>query len=207
MATVPYSADLTTADPAAENEAIGGSSRLILWLVVTGLAILLMPLVLISSTLKADNVRLDNELSDIQATLSTTPKPQASDQSLKDTLLQLQKQVALLEAAQPTLAAGHIDWLSVVNAIAAYNPEQITLTGLTQPDTRLVLSGQADSEDSVMLYAQTLRDSNQFKRVIVQSITFRTQPVSAARKGTAEISVKSAEFTISLELQTDTAAR
>ncbi len=208
MATVPYSADLPDVDPAAEADRPTGTSRLILWLVVASLAILLLPLFLISTTIKSANLALENQLAEIQATLVSTPKQKAGDQALKDKLLQIVKQTSVLEAAQPTLVSGHIDWLGVVNTIAAYDPEQITLVGLSQPDNRLVLTGQADDESTVMIYAQILRDSSQFKRVIVQSITLKAPPTAAAAVGKAagnlpEAVTKPAEFTISLELKSD----
>ncbi len=201
MATVPYSADLA----APESDKDGGSSRLILWLVVAGLGILFLPLFLISTTIKADNLALDAQVSEIQATLSSTAKPQQSDQTLKDKLAQLQKQASALETLQPTLVAGHIDWPTTMNAIAIYNTAQITLTGLSQTDTRLVVNGQAESEDSVMAYAAALRDSERFKRVIVQSITLKSPPTaipSGMRAGVTDGKAKPAEFTISLDLVT-----
>jgi Tfp pilus assembly protein PilN len=207
MATVTYSADLDDLDAAPEDDKSRRSSRLILWLVVAGLGFLLLPLYQISTTINSDNLALQSTLENLQATLASTPKPQPANQALKDKLILVQKQVSILEGIQPTLAAGHVDWLTTLNVIAGYNPAQITLTGLAQPDNRLLLTGQADDESTVMDYAQMLKDSNRFNRVIVQSITSKSLPAALKTPDDKpKPANKVTEFTISLELKTDSSS-
>jgi Tfp pilus assembly protein PilN len=207
MATVTYSADLDDLDAAPEDDKSRRSSRLILWLVVAGLGFLLLPLYQISTTINSDNLALQSTLENLQATLASTPKPQPANQALKDKLILVQKQVSILEGIQPTLAAGHVDWLTTLNVIAGYNPAQITLTGLAQPDNRLLLTGQADDESTVMDYAQVLKDSNRFNRVIVQSITSKSLPAALKTPDDKpKPANKVTEFTISLELKTDSSS-
>ncbi len=191
MAAVSYSADINNETPAAENEQPRSSSRLILWLVVAGLGILLLLLLQISMAIKNDNAALEDQIAAIEATLTSTPKPQPTNQALREQLIQLQAQAKALENVKPTLVAGHTDWLTILQAIGSFDPTQIILNGIAQTDIQLVVTGQSVDENTVTSYAQMLTDSKLFTRVIVQSIILRNS--TASSKGLAD-------FTISLEL-------
>jgi Tfp pilus assembly protein PilN len=199
MASVPLPADLDDLDTATSEQKPQSSSRLVLWLIIAGLALLLIPLYQISATVSDDNAVLEAQIADLEATLASTPQPKSSDQALKAQLLQVQTQLKALEDIQPTLTANHVDWLTVIGIISNCDPQDIVLTGLTQSNNRVILTGQAVDESTVMAYTQMLKDSNQFKRVIVQSIALK----NASPLTSAEVKAKLADFIISFELPTN----
>lgn len=200
MSTAPIIDD---EDDAAEPEQPGGASRLIRWLIVFGLALLFLPLYLISTTIKEDAAPLKSTLVSIQQTLASTPRPNQGEQNLKATLVQSQKQVAELEAAKPALVASHFDWPAAIMIIGNYDQSVLALTSIVQTETRITLTGQANDEATTMTYAQSLRDSGQFQRVTVQTITLKAAPSAPANAGKTESTPvdKPAVFTILIELK------
>lgn len=160
------------------------SSRLILWLVVFSLGLLFVPLYVVSTTIKQNNVPLVTQLAMIGATLTSTPPPDPLEAPLKSTLAGVQKQINALNSIQPTLVAGHTDWAATISVIARFDPTLMALTGVTQSDRQIIITGQAGSEATVMTYADTLRNSDQFSRVVLQSISSKTLPPSATPSST-----------------------
>lgn len=190
-----------------ESESSGGSSRLILWLIIAGLGILFVPLYLVSATLKESKAPLETELADIQATLTVTPQPDPEEQALRDNLLQLRSQAGELETLYTDLSANHVDWPAAMAVIANYDPSQMALTGLTQAEQLVTLTGRANDETIVMAYADMLRDSARFGEVKVQSITLvalptptplPTQVAGTIPEGVAPGNI--AEFTLTVQL-------
>ena len=152
------------------------ASRIIVWLVVLGLGVLILPLYLIGATIKGENARLEAESQQIQQTLESPPPVSAEEQALTDTLSQIRASVNEIEAARSRFAASHIDWPSVMTMLANYDPAQMGLTGLTQTENRVVLNGEANNEAIVTAYAQMLGQSDRFRRVVVQSMTKQVLP-------------------------------
>jgi len=198
MSTAPYIDD---EDDVAAPEQPGGASRLIRWLIVFGLALLFMPLYLISTTIKEDTVPLKTTLVSLQQTLASTPRPNQSEQNLKATLVQAQKQAIELENSRPTLVANHFDWPAAIMVIGNYDQAVLAITSIVQTETRITLNGQATDEATAMLYAQALRESSQFQRVTVQTITLKAAPTGAAKPDAPPVD-KPAVFTILIELKT-----
>jgi len=161
-----------------EEEQPRSSSRLVQWLVVMALAVLFVPLYLIGTTIKADIIPLSTDAAAIDATLNATTGPNATEKSLKATLSQIQKQVNALAAARPTVGADWLDWPTLMAVIGRYDQTQVVITGIVQTGKVITVNGQATDEDAVTAYAQLLKDSNQFGRVIVQGITIRPSPTA-----------------------------
>lgn len=168
--------DLEELEDDPENEQIASSSRLIQWLVVAGLVILFLPLYLVSTTIKADNDPLKTRMADNDIVLASTPAPIPGEEALKSTLVMVQQQVGTLEVVRPTVNANRLDWPITMAAIGSYDQTQVVLTSIIQNDTGITLNGQANDESAVMGYAQMLKDSNQFARVILQVITIKPSP-------------------------------
>ncbi len=212
MVATPYSADLTDPQeaPEAQAERPRSTSRLILWLVVLALGALFMTLNLISGTIKQSTAGVKDELAALQSTLAKTPAPEAGEQSLKATFVQVQKQLAVMESVQATLAASFVDWPAVMKVIGAYDLSELALSSITQNEGKIILAGQARDETAVMAYADTLRRADQFKRVVVQSITLRSAPTPAPQGNRAPAGAaqgdKLAGFSIAIELKAAIAA-
>jgi Tfp pilus assembly protein PilN len=172
---------LTAVDPAVPDEVeesteTGHSPRIALWLVVTSLAGLLLPLYLISAAIKADNRSLEADLASIEQQLSDASQPGEEQQTLQDNLLKARQQLDTLTTVQTDLIAHHINWPAVMAVIGNNGPAQMVLTGLSQADNRIVINGQAQAESVVIAYAHMLEESGQFSRVVVQSISIKVLP-------------------------------
>jgi hypothetical protein len=154
------------------------SSKLILWLVALSLGMMFLPLYLISTTIKENNVPLATQLAVLQATLTVTPPPNPEEKALKATLEGVQNQINALDAIRPTLVAGHTDWAVVITVIANYDSGRMALTGVAQSGNQILVTGQAGEEATVMAYADMLRTSQQFDRVVLQSITSKVLPTA-----------------------------
>jgi Tfp pilus assembly protein PilN len=190
-----------------ESELSGGSSRLVLWLIIAGLGILFVPLYLVSATLKESKAPLETELADIQSTLTITPPPNPTEQALRDNLLQLRGQAGELQTLYDDLSANHIDWPAAMAVIANYDPAQMALSGLLQAERLVTINGRANDETIVMAYADMLRDSARFGEVKVQAITRVALPTPtplptevAGTLQTPALPTNVAEFTITVEL-------
>ncbi len=185
------------------------SPRIVLWLVVLGLGVLFIPLLLVGQAIKDENESFGAQLERIQKTLTSTAPPELKSLALKGQLSQARLQLAAIQNLKPTLDAGHVDWPAVISALSDYDSTRVTISSLTQVGDRIILTGVADSEMSVMVYAETLRQSKQLGRVVVQAITLQGVPTPA--KGKSAITVtptpvangneRPAAFTLAVQLK------
>jgi len=58
--------------------------------------------------------------------------------------------------------------------LGQYDPKTLALIGIAEMNGGIVVNGQANSEETVMIYVDALRLNPQFARVIIQSLTLRT---------------------------------
>jgi hypothetical protein len=77
------------------------------------------------------------------------------------------------------LVAAHVDWPGILALIAAYDDKQVILTGVSQTENRLVITGRTSHDTAVVVYANSLEDSDRFSRVVIQSITSLATPPAA----------------------------
>lgn len=157
-----------------EVEALSGGSKLVIWLVIGGLAVLFLPLYVISTTVKSTNTKLTTELANIQATLSATPVVDPAQQTLSAQFLDIQQQSKAVGSVSSTLIASHINWPNVMAAIGAYDTSQMTVNNVSQISTGIRISGQAKQEVVAMAYADMLRQSGLFDTVAVESINLQS---------------------------------
>lgn len=180
------------------------TSRLVIWLVILSFMLLLLPLYLISTTIQQDIAGLETELTGLQATLAYTPPPVPEEEALREALTSARGRLNLLAPLNDELAASHINWPATIAAIGAYDQREIDLTTLTQTENRIIINGRADQETAVMAYADVLKESELFARVIVQSITMRDLPgpTPTDREAPTPVPARVAEFAILVELMT-----
>jgi Tfp pilus assembly protein PilN len=153
-------------------------SRSVLWLVVLSLSIMFLPIYLVSTAIKDRNQSLEDELVLLQITLTGGPSIDPEEEALRETLTYVRDQLREVEPVHPTLIAGHVDWPAVMSTLANFDPTQMALTSLAQTENRIVLDGQANDETVVVAYTRMLEQSNQFSRVVVQSINLILLPTA-----------------------------
>jgi len=163
---------------------------LVLWLAVLGLTLLLVPLFLTAQTTQRDNVSLQAGLSQAQTEVGSVPTLPAGAKQLQATATAIQALSDKLGPIRSTLVAGQVDWPSVFSIVAGYDDTQVVLTGVTQTDNRLVITGRASSDVAVTAYSQALVNSGRFSRVVIQAITQfagPAQPTGATQLATPTI--------------------
>ncbi len=147
-----------------------------IWLAVLGVSLLFAPVFLAARTLQQDNAGLEIALGNAQTAAASEPTLPPEAQNLQATLAQVRAQINLLAPVQQQLAAEHVNWPEIMTVISDHDDTQVALTGLTQTENRLVITGRASNDTEVMLYAQALESSERFSRVVVQSITRLATP-------------------------------
>ena len=196
-------------------ESADGSSprRIVLWLVIASLLVLLLPLFLASNALKDENVRMQQEMESIQATLDSPVSVPAAEQTLRDEMLHSREAETVLENLRADLESRHLNWPDTMLTLGNFDPTQIRITGLVQTERRLTITGQAVTENQVMNYSQALRDSGWFQTVLIQSISQTELPTATPlpreRNSTEPTPipptpVQVAEFMLQVDLKAET---
>lgn len=152
---------------------------IILSLIAISLAALILPLYLVSASVRGDIVSLETEFQSVQDALATVDTPVAEVQELMNTLSQVQESGGELEEAHSTIVADQADWSAVMAAIGNYDPDQLALNSLAQANNRITLNGHAINRPAVVAYADGLKASDLFASVEVQSITAVETPLPA----------------------------
>jgi hypothetical protein len=185
----------------------GGSSSLVLWLVVFGLCVLLLGLYFVPVTIVEYDLPLETDLAHMQETLATTPTADPGEDALNTQLLEIRSNVLALEPISAQIAREHVDWPTLIRTISTYEYWQLRLTGIVQSNNVITLNGKAIDETVVTAYANMLRESGHFGAVVVQSIILRSlaTPSTATQDEAASSTAndKYAEFTILLELKAE----
>lgn len=162
-----------------ESEAPSGGSKIVIWLVIGGLAILFLPLYVISTTVKSTNEKLTTQLEDIQVTLSAPPHIEPVQQTLSSQFLDIQQQSKAVGSISSTLVASYINWPKVMAIIGAYDNDQMNVNNVTQISTGIRITGRAKQEIVAMAYADMLRQSGLFDTVAVESIDLQSVIITA----------------------------
>ena len=154
----------------------GGGSRIAIWLVILGLALIFIPLYLTSNTIQEGAVQLNDQLTEVAATLAFTPPPNPTLEHLNATLAVVRQQSSLMNSLQSTLVALHVDWPVIMAHLGTYNSARMSITGISQNGQTILVQGLADDENVVTTYAEMLRTSGLFKQVVVESINIQNLP-------------------------------
>lgn len=186
----------------------GGSSSLVLWLVVFGLCVLFLGLYFVPATIVEYDLPLKEDLARMEELLATTPTPDPEEEELNAELLAIRANAMALEPINAQMARAHVDWPTLIRTISTYEHWQLRLTGILQSNSVITLNGEAIDEPIVTAYANMLRESDHFGTVVVQSITLRTVETQSRVNGQDEpvsstANNKFAEFTILLELKAE----
>jgi Tfp pilus assembly protein PilN len=154
----------------------GRRTTLILWLVVVGMGLLIVPLYLFSLTLDADNDELLAELQPLELTMTSLATPAPEVELLQPTLAYLQTSRGEIETVKTTLAVRRTDWQAVMRAIGSYDPEQLTLESVSQSGNQVTLNGRAVDDAAVVAYANNLEAAQLFSNVVIESILIVATP-------------------------------
>lgn len=155
-------------------QAPAGGSKIVIWLVICALAVLFLPLYVISTTVKKTNEKLTTDIENIQATLSAPAPVNPVKQTLSAQFLDIQNQSSALGSIQSTLMATHINWPTVMATVGAYDINQMTVNSVVQIESGIRITGRAKEEIVAMAYADMLRASGLFDVVAVESITLQS---------------------------------
>ncbi len=148
----------------------GNSGRLVVWLVAMSMAMLFVPLYLMSSTLQEDVIALETEYAQLSEALSLTPTPDAAAEDIRSNLLTLQSDTVLLTSTYDELANAGLDWFVVMDTLLQYERDAMLLTRVVQEEIGLLVEGTATNESAILRYVSTLRDAEVFNGVQVLSI-------------------------------------
>lgn len=140
------------------------------------LSLLMLPMIVLASTLQSENEQLTFMLGPTQTALAGEPVVPEEDQEIGQSIDAAQAQINALVPLQSTLEGSHVDWTRVVPVLSSYDSQRLEVAGLSQTANQLILTGTAENEGAVIAYARQLEDSGYFKRVIVQSITLLDEP-------------------------------
>jgi len=159
----------------------GGPSRaVILWLVAIGMAIFIIPLSLVASTVARDIGRLEADILTAQYAFLLEPTSVPEVAELRGALSEVQGTLDQLAAVRPIIMGGRTDWQAIMAAIGNYHPDQLTLASLVQENRRIGLQGRAADDSAVVAYARALDASGLFSSVVVQSIKAVSTPFVTA---------------------------
>ncbi len=166
----------TENDQGPVGQAAAPRSLIAIWLVALGLVLLLVPLSSLGGLFEQDNAGLANQVAAAQTLAAMTPTLAPTEQAAQQRAAHLEQAINVVAPAQSTLAASSNDVPGIVKVIGGYDANELALTSLTQTDNRLVITGRASNASAVMAYARTLKNSGQFSRVVVQSISSASTP-------------------------------
>lgn len=141
-----------------------------------GMGILFLPLYLVSTVIKDDNLRLKSEIESVQKTLAVTPAPEPTQQALRNTLFEVQGRIGAIEPVQTELLAKHVDWPAIMSLFGQFDQTRMSISSITQADNRVAVRGRGETESVVTNYGHMLEESGAFKRVIVESINLVALP-------------------------------
>jgi Tfp pilus assembly protein PilN len=162
---------------------LGGKSRwsLASWLIVGSLALLFLGLIMVGKTVGGENQFMETRLASIQETLDSDPAPDAEVEQLQSDVAALEAQLFELQAALDELKASRVNIPLALSVVGQYDHNRMRLTGISQSADRLTLSGEADGEDTVYEYAQSMEQTGTFERVVIQSISANPELESWSR--------------------------
>ena len=125
---------------------------LILWLIMFGLLLLFVPLYLFAAAIGANANQLQSELDQAQLDLVSGPTPDLTTVAIQTEVSQVVAEASELDAVQASLDNQQTDWPAIIAAINSYQTGPISLTGVTQTDNRLTITGAAASDAAVIAY-------------------------------------------------------
>ena len=151
-----------------------GLGRVLVGVFIIVLCLMLAGLVLITSTIQDLNVPLSEDATQLAATLQSTPAEAREELDVRATLGAIRTNANSLGSLLTTLEPSYFNWTETMHYLGQYDPKTLALIGIAEMNGGIVVNGQANSEETVMIYVDALRLNPQFARVIIQSLTLRT---------------------------------
>lgn len=167
-------------------------SRLAIGFVLLALGILFVAFLLMSSTLRDMTGKLNKEARELATMLAVTPTPSAEESALQTALNQERLNLNALVSIRVTLDKAFVVWPAIMSAISQYDSNVINVITLTLTERRINLTGYAASENQVMEYVQSMRNSGRFSQVVMQSVSVqpsKTKPSWLPQQLIAEFSI------------------
>jgi Tfp pilus assembly protein PilN len=176
--------------------------RFIVWLMVAAVALFLIPTYLVSVTVRDAVPAIDIEITALAETIAAPASISAEQEALESELLNVREALSALQPPLQSANAAHVDWPQTMAVIGSYDMLRITLQRVTQSSRQISVAGQAISQTAVTAYADTLRASGLFSRVVILAIDAVTLPTPApVHEGeVSPFPVTVANFTLLLEL-------
>jgi len=152
-----------------------------IWLTVVILAVVVVPLLIISTRVRRDTDRLQSELSRVRATLRAARTPAAEVITLTQRLTETVGLVEQMIEISPTLAARRTDWPEILAAITDYDPNRIRLTSIRQENANeITLMGLGIDNPAVTDYVSRLEMSGVFEEVVLRAMNTVPTPFATA---------------------------
>lgn len=175
----PESLESTTEAEEAAEAPRRNPTRLILWLMVAAVALFLLPLYLVSLTVRDAIPEIDIEITALAETIAAPASISSEQEALENELLAVRSALSVLQPPLRNAAAVHVDWPQTMAVIGSYDMLRVTLQRVTQSNRQITVSGQALNQTAVTAYADTLRASGLFTRVVILAIDAVTLPTPA----------------------------
>jgi len=162
-----------------ESRAGGGRRTVALWLVAVATLALLLPMARAASLLRREASRTAGLSEHLAATTTALADTGAALGGLQQELAVAQATASVLNGIGAAVDSRHVDWPSVLDSIAAHDPDWLGITSLTQEGRLLKVQGEAAEDTAVVEYVDRLDASGLFARVSVQSIeSFAGTPIA-----------------------------
>ncbi|MFP4345504.1 MAG: PilN domain-containing protein [Anaerolineales bacterium] len=141
-----------------------------LWVVAVSLLATVVPLYLLSLSLRTDVTASEAVLRELRAAIEATPTLVPEVRALLGTVAALEVRRGEIATAEAALAAAGVDWDEIMDALRNYDPQRLELTSLSQNGAELQLTGRAVDNDAVTGYRRRLQASGLFSRVVIDSV-------------------------------------
>lgn len=166
-------------------------------LVIACLAVAVVPLYLVSDSIRDNAARLEAQIELKVDALASVATPGSEVQNLERALAKLQEPAKAIARVEGFLAAKHIDWPAVMAAISNYDATRLALQSISQEGRRIQLRGRAINDRAVVSYASDLQSAalqgsrtlrgprtpgvlDLFSRVIIQAVKVVDEPFTEA---------------------------
>lgn len=142
-----------------------------LWVVAVSLLATVVPLYLLSLSLRTDVMANEALLRELRIAIEATPTLVPEVRALLGTVAALEVRRGEIATAEVALLEAGTDWEEIMDALYSYDPQRLELTSISQNGQEFQLTGRAVDDDAVTDYRRRLQASDLFSRVAIDSIS------------------------------------
>jgi len=153
-------------------------TRLALWLAAAAVLSLAFPIYRAARVARSEATRLERRVERASATAAALSDSSAVATS-EGQLAVARSTSEALAGVRDAMATRHVDWVQILGAVGAFDPDSLAITGVAQEGRLLRVQGTAMDDTAVVAYVARLEASGLFSRVSVESI----QTVAEATPG------------------------